>query len=160
MNRCGGWKDAWNQNYCFANERIDIYSNFCGVGIILLLLIVYLFVGKGRSEGKQDTADANERYQAGIYTKDITLGESTASLEVALDTDHIKSVKIVPLDESITTMYPLMEPAVKSVSNQLAAGVAPEEVELTKESKYTQQIIVDAVEEILEEQGASNQTVK
>ena len=132
---------------------------FAGVGIILLLLIVYLFVGKGRSEGKQDTADANERYQAGIYTKDITLGESTASLEVALDTD-IKSVKIVPLDESITTMYPLMEPAVKSVSNQLAAGVAPEEVELTKESKYTQQIIVDAVEEILEEQGAANQTVK
>ena len=61
---------------------------FAGVGIILLLLIVYLFVGKGRSEGKQDTADANERYQAGIYTKDITLGESTASLEVALDTDH------------------------------------------------------------------------
>ena len=119
-----------------------------------------MFVGKGRSEGKQDTADANKRYQAGIYTKDITLGESTASLEVALDTDHIKSVKIVPLDESITTMYPLMEPAVKSVSNQLAAGVAPEEVELTKESKYTQQIIVDAVEEILEEQGASNQTVK
>ena len=115
---------------------------FAGVGIILLLLIVYLFVGKGRSEGKQDTA------------------ESTASLEVALDTDHIKSVKIVPLDESITTMYPLMEPAVKSVSNQLAAGVAPEEVELTKESKYTQQIIVDAVEEILEEQGAANQTVK
>ena len=129
---------------------------FAGVGIILLLLIVYLFVG----EGKQDTASANERYQAGIYTKDITLGESTASLEVALDTDHIKSVKIVPLDESITTMYPLMEPAVKSVSNQLAAGVAPEEVELTKESKYTQQIIVDAVEEILEEQGAANQTVK
>mgnify|MGYP003213215633 FL=1 len=123
---------------------------FAGVGIILLLLIVYLFVGKGRAEGKQDTADANERYQAGIYTKDITLGESTASLEVALDTDHIKSV----------TMYPLMEPAVKSVSNQLAAGVAPEEVELTKESKYTQQIIVDAVEEILEEQGAANQTVK
>lgn len=80
---------------------------FAGVGIILLLLIVYLFVGKGRSEGKQDTADANERYQAGIYTKDITLGESTASLEVALDTDHIKSVKIVPLDESITTMYPI-----------------------------------------------------
>ena len=127
---------------------------FAGVGIILLLLIVYLFVGK------QDTAGTNERYQAGIYTKDITLGESTASLEVALDTDHIKSVKIVPLDESITTMYPLMEPAVKSVSNQLAAGVAPEEVELTKESKYTQQIIVDAVEEILEEQGAANQTVK
>ena len=82
---------------------------FAGVGIILLLLIVYLFVGKGRSEGKQDTASANERYQAGIYTKDITLGESTASLEVALDTDHIKSVKIVPLDESITTMYPLMD---------------------------------------------------
>ena len=98
---------------------------FAGVGIILLLLIVYLFVGKGRSEGKQDTADENERYQAGIYKKDITLEESTARLEVALDTDHIKSVKIVPLDESITTMYPLMEPAVKSVSNQLAAGVAP-----------------------------------
>ena len=159
MNRCGGWKDAWNQNYCFANERIDIYSNFCRCWNYITVTH-RIFVGKGRSEGKQDTADANERYQAGIYTKDITLGESTASLEVALDTDHIKSVKIVPLDESITTMYPLMEPAVKSVSNQLAAGVAPEEVELTKESKYTQQIIVDAVEEILEEQGAANQTVK
>ena len=39
-------------------------------------------------------------------------------------------------------------------------GKQSREVELTKESKYTQQIIVDAVEEILEEQGASNQTVK
>lgn len=133
---------------------------FAGVGIVLLLLIVYLFMGKGKSEDKQDTADMTTNYQAGIYTKDITLGESTASLQVALDTDHIKSVKIVPLDESITTMYPLMEPAVESVSKQLAVGVAPKEVELTKESKYTQQIIVDAVQEILEEHGTTNQTGK
>lgn len=129
-----------------------IYTGvFALIAIILLVLMFFMFWGKDSKEKKQDVGENKVNYQAGIYTKELAFGESTVSLQVSLDTDHVKSVEIVPLDESVTTMYPLMEPAVETISEQLAAGVTTEEIELTEESKYTQEMILNAVDEILKE---------
>lgn len=129
-----------------------IYTGvFALIAIILLVLMFFMFWGNDSKEEKQEAGVSGVNYQAGIYTKELAFGESTVSLQVSLDTDHIKSVEIVPLDESVTTMYPLMEPAVETISKQLAAGVTPDNIELTEESQYTQEMILNAVEEILAE---------
>lgn len=129
-----------------------IYTGvFVAIGILLLVLMFFMFWGKDSKGEKQKTGENKVSYQAGVYTKELAFGESTVSLQVSLDTDHVKSVEIVPLDESVTTMYPLMEPAVETISKQLAAGVATENIELTEESQYTQEMILHAVEEILAE---------
>ena len=80
------------------------------------------------------------------------MGDATVNLQVTLDEDHVKSVRIVPLDESVTTMYPLIEPAVETISEQLQAGKEIAEISLTDESQYTEQIILNAVQEIISEE--------
>ena len=63
----------------------------------------------------------------------------------------MKSVELVNLDESVSTMYPLMEPTVEKISKQLAAGSSIEEIALSEESQYTEKLIVEAVSEMMQE---------
>lgn len=130
---------------------------FVGLGILLLIILFFMF-WTGKGHGSKDVAIDNQekQYQAGIYTKELKMGDATVNLQVTLDEDRVKSVEIVPLDESITTMYPLMEPAVETISEQLQAGAEVEEISLSDESQYTEQIILNAVQEIMEEEKEDN----
>ncbi|MDO4165960.1 MAG: hypothetical protein Q4D32_00995 [Eubacteriales bacterium] len=125
---------------------------FVGLGILLLIILFFMF-WPGKDSGAQDAAvkSQEKQYQAGVYTKELQMGDATVNLQVTLDEDHVKSVEIVPLDESITTMYPLVEPAVKTISEQLQAGTEVDEISLSDESQYTEQIVLNAVQEIIQE---------
>ena len=126
---------------------------FVGLGILLLIILFFMFWPKhGDTEQTANVSAGETEYQAGVYTKELKMGNATVNLQVTLDDNAVKAVEIVPLDESITTMYPLMEPAVATISEQLQAGTDIKEISLTDESQYTQQIIVSAVEEILSTQ--------
>ena len=126
---------------------------FVGLGILLLIILFFMFWPKqGDTEQAANVSAGEAEYQAGVYTKELKMGNATVNLQVTLDENTVKSVEIVPLDESITTMYPLMEPAVATISEQLQAGRDIKEISLTDESQYTQQIVVSAVEEILNTQ--------
>lgn len=126
---------------------------FVGLGILLLIVLFFMF-WPGRDRGSQDAAMGGQekQYQAGVYTKELSMGDTTVNLQVTLDEDRVKSVRIVPLDESVTTMYPLIEPAVEAISEQLQAGKEVTEIGLTDESQYTEQVILNAVQEIIEEE--------
>lgn len=126
---------------------------FVGLGILLLIILFFMF-WPGKNQGSQETAleSQEKQYQAGVYTKELSMGDATVNLQVTLDEDHVKSVRIVPLDESVTTMYPLIEPAVETISEQLQAGKEVAEISLTDESQYTEQVILNAVQEIINEE--------
>lgn len=126
---------------------------FVGLGILLLIILFFMF-WPGKGHGSQETAleGQEKQYQAGVYTKELSMGDATVNLQVTLDEDHIKSVRIVPLDESVTTMYPLIEPAVETISEQLQAGKEVAEIGLSDESQYTEQVILNAVQEIINEE--------
>ena len=55
------------------------------------------------------------------------------------------------MDESVSTMYSLMEPTVEKISKQLAAGSSVEEIALSEESQYTEKLIVEAVSTMMQE---------
>ena len=95
---------------------------------------------------------AKKGFYANLYESQFVIGEKTINLEVALDEEQVKSVKVKNLDESVETMYPLMKSAVKDVSKQLSAGVSIDEVVLSKNSMYTEKLILDAVKAVLDEQ--------
>lgn len=126
---------------------------FVGLGILLLIILFFMF-WPGKNQGSQETAleSQEKQYQAGVYTKELSMGDATVNLQVTLDEDHVKSVRIAPLDESVTTMYPLIEPAVETISEQLQAGKEVADISLTDESQYTEQVILNAVQEIINEE--------
>ena len=63
----------------------------------------------------------------------------------AVDADQIKSVALVNLEESVTTMYPLVKPSLESIEKELIAGTKLEDVPLSDKSKYTESLLIEGI---------------
>lgn len=144
-------------------KEIVYTAIFVFLGILLLTLLFFMFWPDKESESAStstqpvsSSAKSGTSFQAGVYNKELSLGDSQINIQVALDSDRVKSVEIVNLEESVETMYPLIKPAVKEISDQLVQGVSPEEVVLPDDSPYTSQMVLDSVNEIMTEASSQN----
>lgn len=131
-------------------KEIVYTAIFVALGIVLILLLIFMFVGK-----KDNTlADVNQqdsvKYTAGVYNTSLTLNDNVLNLEVVIDQNHINSVRLLNIDEAISTMYPLIEPSLSKIEQQLVSGVSLDELEYAEDSKYTQMLLVDAIKATLD----------
>lgn len=128
---------------------------FVGLGILLLIILFFMFWPDGKDEGR-DRADSQKTaiYEAGIYNKEMTIGDSVINLQVILDEEQVKSVEMTNLDDTVSAMYPLMKPSVKLISDQLVAGASVDEVVLSDEGQYTEKMILNEVSSVLNEHKA------
>ena len=117
--------------------------------IIAVVLILAVSIGKKNDSDNNITLE-DARYVPGLYNSDIRLSEYTLNLELAVDRDCIKSVSITNLDEEILSMYPLIEPSLQAVSEQLIGGVAIDAVTISEDSKFTQMMLIEAIGSMLE----------
>lgn len=123
---------------------------FAALGILLILLLIFMFRDKGEETASTETA----LYTAGTYSSTITLNDMALNLVVVVDKNHINKVSIENIDESISMMYPLLEPSLDSIAMQLYDDVPLEQVELSEDKKYTQQLLLDAIAVALEKAKA------
>lgn len=132
------------------------------VGLVLLAIAVLLVFLLTRLNGKPSASHSGDgrasvdeyyrteaTYRAGVYTCGISLNDTILSLEIVLDKDHINSMRLINLEESVATMYPLMEPALNALSEQLTGGVAPADVVLSEDTKYTQLLLMEVINQTL-----------
>lgn len=119
---------------------------FAALGILLILLLIFMFSGKDN----EDVASEPKLYKAGVWTSSIPLSDTVINLEVVLDENHINSVRIVNIDETITTMFPLVSPSLDKISEQLINDVPIELLELDQDSKYTQTLLIEAIKVALD----------
>lgn len=122
---------------------------FIGLGLLLILLLLIMFRPGSDNSKKTPVGQSDALYHAGVYTTQITLGQNSMNLEVTLDTDHINSVRFVNLEESVATMYPLMESSLSEISEQLKSGVDLENVVLSSDNPYTDQLLMEAIVETI-----------
>lgn len=135
-------------------SRKIIYSLiFLGIAVLALVLVVMLFVPKQDGDGTVAslTYGTEQKYEAGVYTKEIKLGDTTVNLQLSLNEDNVKSLELVNLDETVETMYPLMQPTVEKIAKQLLEGRSMDEIVISEESQYTEKIIVETVSEMMQE---------
>ncbi|MCD7981663.1 MAG: hypothetical protein LUF32_05050 [Clostridiales bacterium] len=119
---------------------------FIVLGIVLVLLLVFMF-GPG---GKNRSGEESAVYNAGVYTSSIQLDGQTLDVQVVVDEDHINSVSLVNLDETVATMYPLLQDSMDSISQQIYEDQSTENISYTVENQYTTTILLDAVEDALD----------
>lgn len=131
-------------------KEIIYTALFIGLGILLIVLLVFLFKPKGTSETTGETASI---YNAGKYTAQIALNNTALDLEVTVDPDRVKSVRLVNIDDSVTTMFPLLQPALDEIEAQLISEQNIDSITISENSKYTQTLLIDAISKILD--GAS-----
>ena len=93
------------------------------------------------------------KYVAVVYTSTIQFNDSTIDVQVAVDENRINSVSLVNLDETVTTMYPLMEPAVENLSEQIVSKQSTENISYSEENQYTSMVILNAVNDALKKAG-------
>ena len=102
-------------------------------------------------QGKTEEAMAPvSNYIPGVYTSSITLGSSSLNVEVTVDKQHVTKVSLSNLDESIETMYPLLEPAISEINDKLQTISSIEELDFTSDNQYTHTILTQAIKNALE----------
>lgn len=123
---------------------------FVALGILLILLLIFMFVDKKEDTVAQTTQEETVQYTAGVYNSSVKFGENVLNLEVVIDENHINSVRLLNIDEAVSTMYPLVEPSLSRMEEQLLAGIALEDIEYSEDCKYTQMLLADAIQDTLD----------
>ncbi|MBR5266570.1 MAG: FMN-binding protein [Lachnospiraceae bacterium] len=120
------------------------------IGLALFLIVLFLIMFRS---GKDETSPSTEAvptvYTPGLYSSTIVLGNQNANVEVTVDANKITSVSLVPLSESIETMYPLMQPAMESLASQIITNQSLEGLEYPTGSQYTSVALMNAVKTAL-----------
>lgn len=127
-------------------KNIVITALFAGLFVILIILLVLMFKG---SSSKSDAVNTSA-YTPGVYTANISLNNQDLEVEVSVNSSEIRSIRFVNLSESVTTMFPLMESALESVSVQIIANQSTDDLVYADDMKYTSELLVNAINEALE----------
>ena len=83
------------------------------------------------------------------YTTELVLGNQSIDVEVIVDKDSITSIRMVNLNDAVTTMYPLLEPAFDSICSQVYELQTLEGITYPVESKYTSLVLLEAIQNSL-----------
>ena len=124
---------------------------FLLLGILLIVLLASMFL-----PGKNDkSSSAKKIYTPGVYTSALTLNNTTLEVEVTVDESHINSIRFTNLNESITTMYPFIEPAIEDIAEQVYKKQSLDNIQYSSDTPYTSQLIVQAIETALKKAGTT-----
>lgn len=118
---------------------------FAGLGILLIILLLFMFLPREKDGESVETMN----YVAGVYTSSILLGDHTVDVQVIVDESCIQSISTVNLDETVATMYPLMEPALYGISEQIIESQSTEGITYNADNQYTSVVLLNAIENAL-----------
>lgn len=121
--------------------------------VLAIVLAVLLFLMFGKDKKTTSFSGSPAKYHAGIYKSPITLDNNTFDVEVTVDEHEITSISMTNLSEATTAMYPLMEPALESLANQIYATQSTKDLTYAEENKYTSMLLLDAINSALKKQG-------
>ncbi|MBQ8189427.1 MAG: hypothetical protein IJZ44_06580 [Lachnospiraceae bacterium] len=127
---------------------------FAALAILFVVLLIVMFGKKDSDEAMETMAQAT--YVPGVYTTSLTLNNSVVNVEVVVDENHINAVRLVNINETITTMFPLMEPSFDSIAGQIYEGVDLANITYDEESRYTSQALIKAIETALNKASVAN----
>lgn len=127
-------------------KEIIYTAIFVGLGILLITLFLVMFRPKKDTVPTSGDAVA---YVPGVYSSAITLNSQDINVEVTVDSKKITSVTLVPLSEAVTTMYPLMQPAMDNLSPQILKNQSTKNISYPSESRYTSSVLIKAVDQSL-----------
>lgn len=123
---------------------------FAVLALILILLLFFMFGPK-----KEEKKTSGQTYTPGTYSSSLTLNNTDLEVEVTVDSFKINSIRFTNLSESVTAMYPLIQPTLEEIADQVYEKQSLENISYSKDNPYTSQIIINAIQEALEKAAAS-----
>ncbi len=126
-------------------KEIIYTAIFIGLCILLVMLLFIMF------RPKKDAPASSDRvlYIPGVYSAALTLGSQEINVEVTVDSDEITSISMVPLSDSVATMYPLVQPSLDNLTKQICKTQSLKNLTYPDETRYTSQALLSAIERAL-----------
>lgn len=115
---------------------------FAALAIVLLIVLIAMF-------HRDDEEEKTAQYNPGVYTSAITLGENVLNVEVVVDKERINAISLKNLSEEVATMYPLIQPCMDVISQQIYQTQSLEGISYEENGAYTSEILMKAIEEAL-----------
>lgn len=131
-----------NQDHRPTYERDHLHSRLSGSGCCSGCHPFFMF---GPGKATSHTAGEKSRYKPGVYTSSITLNDNTFDVEVTVNADKIKAIRLVNLSETTKASYPLMEPVLNSLASQIYSSQSLEDIQYAGDRKYTSQVLLSAI---------------
>lgn len=128
---------------------------FVALGVLFLILLIMMFLpdkenSQPRETNSTVTTDAVPIYIPGIYTTELILGNESIDVEVIVDKDSITSIRMLNMNDAVTTMYPLLEPTFESICDQVYELQTLEGVTYSSENKYTSLVLLETIQTSLD----------
>ncbi len=117
----------------------------CATILALLALILFLCIFFGNK--KPSSAETIAGYTAGVYQKELTLGDYEMTLTVTVDGGKIRDAALIYLTDAIETMYPLLADAMTHINEALDSGTALSEITPEATLRYTESYLLNAIED-------------
>jgi len=137
-----------------------IYTGiFVVLGILFIVLLAIMFF-PGKNDKKNTSSETASIYVPGVYSTSIMLGNHTVDVEVIVDANNIQSVDLRNLDEAVTTMYPLIQPAFEDIASQIEEKQSLENITYSEDNKYTSLVLLDAISSSLDKAAIKNDTAE
>ena len=89
-------------------------------------------------------------YIPGLYNTQLLLNDQTINVEVIVDAAKITSLQLVDLNETVKTMYPLLQPTFDLLATQILEKQSLEDISYSQDSKYTSLVLLEAISKALE----------
>lgn len=124
-------------------KEIIYTAIFALLGIILIIVLAIMFFPNNKNQSKQ-------QYIPGIYTSKVQLNNTDFEIEVAVDHSHINAIRFTNLDESVETMYPLMQPTIEYIAEQIYDTQSLANIKHSSENPYTSQVILNAIQKAID----------
>lgn len=134
-------------------KEVLLTGLFVLLGIILVVVLVMSFLPKKEETSQPANAVAENTlsYIPGTYSTSLILNDMTANIEVIVDENYISSVRFVELNEALKTKYPLLEPALSDIADQLIETQSMESIVYSDDMRYTATLLISAIESALKE---------
>lgn len=128
-----------------------IYTGiFIALAILFIILLVIIFKPK---ENKKNETDSG-KYIPGKYTTSIVFNDTSLDVEVTVEADKITALRLNNLDDTVSVMYPLMEPALEELSAQIIETQSIDNLTYSDDNKYTSMVLLNAITTSLEQATA------
>ncbi len=129
----------------FRMKELVYTGIFIVLGILFIILLILMFA-PGKKDPGTPTEKATSLYVPGVYTTSVTLGDMALDIELVVDADYIRSLRLVNIDEAVTTMYPLIEPAFDNLCEQIIRDQSLSRITYDQDSRYTTGVLLHAIE--------------
>lgn len=120
---------------------------FVILGIILIVLLILIISGRTK---KESASDNQKTYSPGVYTASMILSDNAVDIQIAVDENQIKSIELVNIEESVTTMYPLISSSLDDIASQIISNNSMDNITYSYDSKYTSMMLIDTIKNALD----------